>query len=64
MKLLDYVYSQLERVHPFPIGCDFQKPVRLKLFSEHGKTDFINITESQYKEIKNILISINDYERT
>ena len=63
MKLIDYIYGQLERVHPFPIGSDYQKTVSIKLSSEHGKTNFIDITESQYREIQQILLTVNEFER-
>jgi hypothetical protein len=48
-----YICSQFHRVLPTNLACEYQ--VRMQMQSELGKTNWINITEAQFREIECLL---------
>ena len=52
-----YIEQQLYRVAPLPLNGDGNGQLRLKLHSERGETNWINITPAQFKAIELALLA-------
>ena len=53
-----YIEQQLYRVAPMPLNSDGNGQLRLKLHSERGETNWINITPEQFKAIELALLAV------
>jgi len=51
---VNYYTSQIERLHPETF-TDYDFIVQLKMSSEHGKTNWMNLTPDQVRQIAAIL---------
>lgn len=55
-----YINEQTMRVAPFPIAPNSRNgAVKIQLRSVHGKTDWIEITPEQHKQIERILCGVD-----
>ena len=52
-----YIEQQLYRVAPLPLN-DVNGQLRLKLHSERGETNWLNITPEQFKAIELALLAV------
>lgn len=51
-----HIEQQLYRVAPLPLNGDGNGQLRLKLHSERGETNWLNITPEQFKAIELALL--------
>lgn len=56
---MSYIERQTERVCPFPIDSDKNGQIKLKLHSERGESNWLNITPDQFRAIEQILLGVN-----
>lgn len=53
---MTYIEQQMETVCPFPIDSDKNGIIRLKMQSERGSTNWLNLTPEAFREIEQVLI--------
>ena len=51
--------QQALKVMPYPVNSPYYSVVRLKLQSEYGSTNWMNVTPEQFKAIEEILSKSN-----
>lgn len=52
---MDYINAQLFRAIPLPLTGDKNGVIRLKIQTEHGATNWLNVTPRQMMQIEAIL---------
>lgn len=53
-----YVEAQMEQVAPLPIKDGNNGQFRLKIHSEKGQTNWLNISNEQFAAIESILLGV------
>lgn len=54
-ELYSYINAQMIRVMPFPLDSGNNGQVRIKMQSERGVTNWLNVSPDQAKQIERIL---------
>jgi len=52
---MNYIDAQLFRAIPYPLTGDKNGVIRLKIQTEHGATNWLNVTPQQMTQIETIL---------
>ena len=52
---MNYIDAQLFRAIPYPLTGDKNGVIRLKVQTEHGATNWLNVTPQQMTQIETIL---------
>ncbi len=55
---MNYIEGQMIKVCPLPVLEGGNGQLRLKLHSERGETNWLNITPEQFKQIEQILLTV------
>lgn len=53
--LMNYMDSQLLQVAPLPVLSGNNGQFKIKVISDKGQTNWLNVTSEQFKKIENIL---------
>jgi hypothetical protein len=54
---INYIDAQFYAARPFPVDSKHQGQITLKLQSEHGATNWLNITPEDCQQIEAILLT-------
>lgn len=54
---ISYIEGQIFRVMPYRADSKYQKQIMIKLHSEHGESNWLNISPEDCNEIEAILIN-------
>lgn len=52
---MNYIDAQLFRAIPYPLTGDLNGIIRLKIQTENGSTNWLNVTPQQMKQIESVL---------
>lgn len=58
---MNYIDAQLFKAMPYPLQSDKNGIIRLKIQTEHGATNWLNVTPLQMQQIETILNKGENY---